>query len=60
MYEKGQKVVLRSNTQPDRVVIVEDLVADDEGNKLRVREPGSHSTWVVNPMKQVIVEQLED
>ena len=60
MYEKGQKLVIRSEAQGDRVVLVEDLIADDEGQKLKVRDLNTNVSRVVNPHTQTVVEHLED
>jgi hypothetical protein len=59
MYEPGKKLVIRENNR-ERTVIVEDLLADEEGNKLRVRDLDSHATRVIKPEEHVIVEHLED
>jgi hypothetical protein len=59
MYEQGKKLVLRE-TNRERRVIIEDLVADDEGNKLRVRDLETNSMRTIDPTKMTIVEDLED
>lgn len=61
MYEKGQKLAIRNrNGGEEEVVLVEDIIADEEGMKLKVRSPKTHHTRIVNPQEQQIVEQLED
>lgn len=59
MFETGKRYVIREDNR-ERTVIVEDLVADNEGNKLRVRELNSHYTKVIDPNEHTIVESLED
>lgn len=59
MYERGQKLVIRENNR-ERHVIVEDLVADEEGNKLLIRELDTHARRTIDPKQSTIVEHLED
>lgn len=60
MYEKGQRIAIRKEGGEEEVVLVEDLIADEDGMKLKVRHPGTHHTRIVNPQEQRIVEHLED
>ena len=62
MYEKGQRIAIRRQTGEEDVVLVEDIAADDNGLKLKVRHPGTHHTFIVDPNEegQDIVEHLED
>ncbi|RLC98446.1 MAG: hypothetical protein DRI65_18230 [Chloroflexota bacterium] len=59
MYEKGQRVVIRT---PDKeeVVLVEEILTGDNGQMLRVKDPITGYTKVVNPVEETIVEHLED
>ena len=59
MYEPGQKIVIREANR-ERTVIIEDLVEDEEGNKLLIRELDTHSRRTIKPGEHVIVEHLED
>jgi hypothetical protein len=59
MYEKGQRVVIRTETG-ERVRIVEDIIMGEDGQKLKVRDPNTHLVEVVNPVEDNIVEHLED
>ena len=60
MYEKGQRVVMRPKDGPDKMVIIEDIIATDEGLQLKVKDPETHVRRMVDPYKQNIVEHLED
>jgi len=60
MYEKGQQVVIRSETRGDEVVIVEEVLVDNGGQKLRVKNQGNGVSRVVDPYEDTIVEHLED
>lgn len=59
MYEPGKKIVIREADR-ERAVIIEDLVEDEEGNKLLIRELDTHARRKINPSDHIIVEQLED
>ena len=59
MYEKGQRVVIRT-AEKEEVVLVEEILSGDEGQMLRVKDPVTGRTKVVNPVKETIVEHLED
>jgi hypothetical protein len=59
LYEPGKKIVIREANR-ERTVIVEDLVEDEEGNKIRVRDLDTHARRVINPKEFTIVESLED
>ncbi len=60
MYEKGQRIVIRSDKQGDQMVLVEDIIADQNGQKLKVKDPSTGAIRVVDPFSQNIVEHLED
>jgi hypothetical protein len=60
MFEKGQRVVIRSDTRGDEMVLVEDVIADQEGQKLKVKNPNTGAIRVVDPYEQIVVEHLED
>ena len=59
MYQKGQRVVIRTDDS-EKVVLVEDILASEDGQKLRVKDPTTGITQVVNPVEDNIVEHLED
>lgn len=59
MYEKGQRVVIRT-PQDEKVMLVEEILIGDDGQKLRVKDPTTGATRVVNPVEDTIVEHLED
>jgi len=59
MYQKGQRVVIRTDDH-EKVMLVEDLLAGDDGQKIRVKDPVTGVTQVVNPVTDDIVEHLED
>lgn len=62
MYEKGQRIVIRSNRHGDEMVLIEDIIADQHGQKLKVKDPSTGAIRVVDPSSkdQHIVEHLED
>lgn len=60
MYEKGQRIVIRSERYGDEMVLIEDIIADQGGQKLKVKDPTTGVTRVVDPFQQTIVEHLED
>jgi hypothetical protein len=60
MYEKGQRLVIRDQKYGDQMVIVEDIIADEQGQKLKVKDPVTHLIRVVDPFQQTVVEHLED
>jgi hypothetical protein len=59
MYEEGQRVVIRKNGT-EQVGIVEEVMIDTGGQKLRVKDPSTGQSRVVNPVEDTIVEHLED
>ena len=59
MYKAGQRVVVREHDL-EKVAIVEEVLIDNGGQKLRVKEVDTGLSRVVNPIEQTIVEQLED
>lgn len=59
MYEKGQRVVIRTPNK-EEVVLVEEILTGDNGQMLRVKDPITGRSKVVNPVKETIVEHLED
>lgn len=59
MFEKGQRVVIRTPNK-EEVVLVEEILTGDEGQMLRVKDPITGHSKVVNPVKETIVEHLED
>lgn len=62
MYEKGQRIVIRSGNRSDQMVLVEDIIADQNGQKLKVKDPSTGAIRVVDPFNtdEQIVEHLED
>jgi hypothetical protein len=59
MYQKGQRVVVRAGDN-ERVMLVEDIIATDDGQQLKLKDPITGLTQMVNPVEDNIVEQLED
>jgi hypothetical protein len=59
MFEKGQRVVIRTPNK-EEVVLVEEILTGDNGQMLRVKDPITGRSRVVNPVKETIVEHLED
>ncbi len=59
MYEKGQRVVIRT-AEKEEVVLVEEILVGNEGQMLRVKDPTTGRSKVVNPVEEIIVEHLED
>jgi hypothetical protein len=60
MYHEGQKVVVRDSRGGERVALVEDIISDNGGQMLRVKDLDTGMSRVVNPQEQPIVEHLED
>jgi hypothetical protein len=60
MYERGQRIVIRSESKGDQMVLIEDIIADQNGQKLKVKDPSTGAIRVVDPGNQVVVEHLED
>lgn len=60
MYEAGQRIVIRKEDGTEQVVLVEDILLDDRGQRLRVRDVVTGGSMVVSPQETIIVEQLED
>jgi hypothetical protein len=60
MFEKGQRVVIRSESRGDEMVLVEDIISDQEGQKLKVKDPQTGAVRIVDPYEQIVVEHLED
>jgi hypothetical protein len=60
MYHEGQKVVVRDNNGSEKVSLVEDVISDNGGQMLRVKDLDTGVSRVVNPQDQPIVEHLED
>lgn len=59
MYQKGQRVVVRTDIN-EKVMLVEDIIATEEGQQLKLKDPVTGVTQMVNPVEDNIVEQLED
>lgn len=59
MYQEGQQVVIRKDGT-EQVGIVEEVMVDNGGQKLRVKDPSTGLSQVVNPVEDTIVEHLED
>jgi hypothetical protein len=59
MYTEGQRVVIREK-DTEKMAIVEDVICDNGGQVLRVKELETGVSRVVNPVESTIVEQLED
>jgi hypothetical protein len=59
MYQKGQRVVVRTEGN-EQVMLVEDIIATDDGQRLKLKDPTTGVTQMVNPVEDNIVEQLED
>jgi hypothetical protein len=60
MYEPGQRIVIRKDDGAEQMVLVEDVLADNGGQKLRVKDVETGVSSVVSPMETTIVEHLED
>ena len=60
MYEPGQRLVIRKDDGTEQMVLVEDVLADNGGQKLRVKDVETGVSSVVSPMETTIVEHLED
>jgi len=61
MFEVGQRVVVRDpEDNTERVVLVEEVVLHEDGQKLRVKDPVTGATELVNPIEKPVVECLED
>lgn len=63
MFEKGQRVVIRG--EKEEMVLVEDIITSEDGQLLKVKNPSTGLTRVVNPVEEkklghTIVEHLED
>lgn len=59
MYQKGQRVVVRTEDR-EQVMLVEDIIATDDGQRLKLKDVATGLTQMVNPVEDNIVEQLED
>lgn len=61
MYEQGQRIVIRDKvTGHEEVAVVEEVLLEHDGAKLRVKDPRTGTTRTVNPVEQNILEHLED
>lgn len=61
MYEVGKRVVVRDlEDNSERVMLVEEIVTHQDGNKLRVKDPVTGASELVNPIENPVVECLED
>ena len=59
MYQKGQRVVVRTDTH-EKMMLVEDLLATEDGQQLKLKDPNTGVIQIVNPVQETVVEHLED
>ena len=58
MYTKGQRVVVReTNSDKETQALVEDIITEDEGQRVKVKMTDGSSRTVDS---RLVVEQLED
>jgi len=58
MYTKGQRVVVReSGSDTENQALVEDIITEDEGQRVKVKMSDGSSKTVDS---RLVVEQLED